>query len=57
MADLNFVYVVARILEFLSPEISRTSLVSSMCTYTSTWIFLLQHENSIFPSEVSVPKH
>lgn len=27
VADLNFVYVVARILEFLSPEISRTSLV------------------------------
>ncbi|KAG2391666.1 putative aarF domain-containing protein [Vigna angularis] len=26
VADLNFVYVVARILEFLSPEISRTSL-------------------------------
>ena len=27
VADLNFVYVVARILEFLSPELSRTSLV------------------------------
>ncbi|KAF1889559.1 hypothetical protein Lal_00024886 [Lupinus albus] len=27
VADLNFVYVVARIFEFLSPEISRTSLV------------------------------
>ncbi|TXG49958.1 hypothetical protein EZV62_025833 [Acer yangbiense] len=27
MADLNFVYVVARILEFLNPELSRTSLV------------------------------
>ncbi|QCE00809.1 uncharacterized aarF domain-containing protein kinase At5g05200, chloroplastic [Vigna unguiculata] len=27
VADLNFVYVVARILEFLSPDISRTSLV------------------------------
>ncbi|KAL1349662.1 hypothetical protein HN51_026172 [Arachis hypogaea] len=27
VADLNFVYVVARILEFLNPEISRTSLV------------------------------
>ncbi|CAL5407601.1 unnamed protein product [Camellia sinensis] len=27
MADLNFVYVVARILEFLNPELNRTSLV------------------------------
>lgn len=27
VADLNFVYVVARIIEFLNPEISRTSLV------------------------------
>ncbi|KAL2317564.1 hypothetical protein Fmac_031440 [Flemingia macrophylla] len=27
VADLNFVYVVARILEFLSPDLSRTSLV------------------------------
>ncbi|KAH9767594.1 putative aarF domain-containing protein kinase [Citrus sinensis] len=27
VADLNFVYVVARILEFLNPELSRTSLV------------------------------
>jgi len=33
VADLNFVYVVARILEFLSPEISRTSLVSNMGTF------------------------
>ena len=29
VADLNFIYVVARIFEFLSPEFSRTSLVSS----------------------------
>lgn len=28
VADLNFIYVVARILEFLNPEISRTSVVS-----------------------------
>ncbi|KAF9595885.1 hypothetical protein IFM89_005371 [Coptis chinensis] len=28
VADLNFVYVVARILEFLNPELSRASLVS-----------------------------
>lgn len=28
VADLNFIYVVARILEFLSPEISRASLVA-----------------------------
>ncbi|OVA17308.1 UbiB domain [Macleaya cordata] len=28
VADLNFVYVVARILEFLNPELSRTSLVA-----------------------------
>ncbi|XP_045828331.1 uncharacterized aarF domain-containing protein kinase At5g05200, chloroplastic isoform X2 [Trifolium pratense] len=27
VADLNFVYVVARLIEFLNPEISRTSLV------------------------------
>ncbi|XP_030534383.1 uncharacterized aarF domain-containing protein kinase At5g05200, chloroplastic isoform X1 [Rhodamnia argentea] len=27
VADMNFVYVVARILEFLNPELSRTSLV------------------------------
>lgn len=27
VADLNFVYVVARILEFLNPELSRASLV------------------------------
>ncbi|CAN8298188.1 unnamed protein product [Cochlearia groenlandica] len=28
VADLNFIYVVARIFEFISPEFSRTSLVS-----------------------------
>ncbi|KAL0539793.1 hypothetical protein IC582_024012 [Cucumis melo] len=28
VADLNFVYIVARILEFLNPELSRASLVS-----------------------------
>lgn len=28
VADLNFVYVVARILEFLNPNFSRASLVS-----------------------------
>ncbi|KAL2558429.1 putative aarF domain-containing protein kinase [Forsythia ovata] len=28
VADLNFVYIVARILEFLSPELSRASLVA-----------------------------
>jgi aarF domain-containing kinase len=27
VADLNFIYVVARVLEFLSPELERTSLV------------------------------
>lgn len=27
VADLNFVYIVARILEFLSPDLSRASLV------------------------------
>lgn len=27
VADLNFVYIVARILEFLSPDVSRASLV------------------------------
>jgi len=29
VADLNFIYVVSRIFEFLSPEFSRTSLVIS----------------------------
>ena len=29
VADLNFVYVVARILEFLNPDLRRTSLVYS----------------------------
>jgi hypothetical protein len=28
--DLNFIYITARILEFLNPQLSRTSLV---CTY------------------------
>ena len=28
VADLNFVYIVARILEFANPELSRTSLVN-----------------------------
>lgn len=27
VADLNFIYIVARILEFLSPDLSRASLV------------------------------
>lgn len=27
VADLNFVYVVARLVEFLNPELSRASLV------------------------------
>lgn len=27
VADMNFVYIVARILEFLNPELTRTSLV------------------------------
>lgn len=27
VADLNFVYIVARILEFLNPELNRASLV------------------------------
>lgn len=27
VADLNFVYIVARILEFLNPDLSRASLV------------------------------
>jgi aarF domain-containing kinase len=39
VADLNFVYVVARIIEFLNPEISRTSLVSKIWTlfYVNTF--------------------
>jgi aarF domain-containing kinase len=28
VADLNFIYVVARVLEFLNPELQRTSLVN-----------------------------
>lgn len=38
VADLNFVYVVARILEFLNPELSRASLVGNA-------LFLLDKEN------------
>jgi hypothetical protein len=30
VADLNFIYVVARVLEFLSPELERTSLVRDL---------------------------
>jgi predicted unusual protein kinase regulating ubiquinone biosynthesis (AarF/ABC1/UbiB family) len=30
VADLNFIYVVSRILEFLNPELRRTSLVSKL---------------------------
>lgn len=29
VADLNFIYVVARIFEFLNPELSRASLVKT----------------------------
>ncbi|KAL5711250.1 hypothetical protein ACHQM5_021725 [Ranunculus cassubicifolius] len=32
VADLNFVYVVARLLEFLNPELSRASLISKRVT-------------------------
>lgn len=38
VADLNFIYVAARIFEFLSPELSRTSLVYSQ----------MDRENPIF---------
>lgn len=30
VADLNFIYLVARVLEFLSPELERTSLVRDL---------------------------
>lgn len=30
VADLNFIYVVARVLEFLNPELQRTSLVNAL---------------------------
>lgn len=33
VADMNFVYIVARILEFLNPELSRTSLVLLRLTF------------------------
>ena len=32
VADLNFIYAVARVLEFLSPELERTSLVRDRST-------------------------
>lgn len=33
VADLNFIYVVARILEFINPELRRTSLVNNQFVY------------------------
>jgi len=41
VADLNFVYVVARILEFLNPELRRTSLVCLMWLYYPHYHMLL----------------
>lgn len=44
VADLNFIYVVARIFEFLSPEFSRTSLVkSSVLNLQSLLRYSLNH--------------
>lgn len=48
VADLNFVYVVARILEFLNPEISRTSLVKEI------WTHLLLHEYSCYKYNMKI---
>uniref|UniRef100_A0A453RMW5 ABC1 atypical kinase-like domain-containing protein n=2 Tax=Aegilops tauschii subsp. strangulata TaxID=200361 RepID=A0A453RMW5_AEGTS len=44
VADLNFIYLVARVLEFLSPELERTSLVRDLLIivpYTSTSLTFL----------------
>jgi len=58
VADLNFVYVVARILEFLSPEISRTSLVSNMGTFLPLYGYFCHNmkNNVFFFISASVPK-
>lgn len=42
VADLNFVYIVARILEFLNPELRRTSLV-----YNPFLCFKLKQRNML----------
>lgn len=44
VADLNFIYLVARVLEFLSPELERTSLVRDLLIivpHTSTSLIFL----------------
>ncbi|KAL0382229.1 UNVERIFIED_CONTAM: putative aarF domain-containing protein kinase, chloroplastic [Sesamum calycinum] len=38
VADLNFVYIVARILEFLSPDLSRASLVLVACLHVKPFM-------------------
>lgn len=44
VADLNFIYVVARILEFLNPELQRTSLVNALPMTVSRCVnFSLNH--------------
>lgn len=45
VADLNFVYVVSRILEFLSPDLSRVSLVCLAACLLDGFIY--------FPSSMS----
>lgn len=41
VADLNFIYLVARVLEFLSPELERTSLVRDLLIIVPhTWASL-----------------
>lgn len=40
VADLNFVYVVARILEFLSPDLSRASLVWGLSSNENSMLWL-----------------
>lgn len=55
VADLNFIYVVARIFEFLSPEFSRTSLVNSQVAVETpkSSVFNLQLLLSYYLNDVS----
>lgn len=39
VADLNFVYIVARILEFLNPDLSRASLVRYQSNFLQLEVF------------------
>jgi hypothetical protein len=56
-ADLSFLYVTARILEFLNPQLSRTSLVCRLyyahflllfCQLVVLWCFLMHNPYVLF---------